>query len=126
VAEDLLIFYTQQGLKRGCLDRWEDFANVRLEQLNKIHSYNEYLQKVNSQQYNNLIVRKNNLLSPQHSTNEFFNHMSLNNCFWFAWVLLILYILKVPLSFFAIFLLLLTTIFVHSTKIARFFEVLQK
>ena len=100
--------------------------NVRIEQLNKIQEYEEYLQKVNSQQYKHLIVRKANLLSTEKVPNEFFKHVSVNNCIWLAWFLLILYIVNVPMSTFAIFLLLFVTIFVYSDKISRFFIVLRK
>ena len=113
------------GVQAGSMKNFAE-NNVRIEQLNKIQEYEEYLQKVNSQQYKHLIVRKTNLLSTEKVPNEFFKHVSVNNCIWLAWLLLILYIVNVPMSTFATFLLLLVTIFVYSDKISRFFNVLRK
>jgi len=81
---------------------------------------------VNNQQYKDLIVRKVNLLSPEKTTNEFLKYFTVNNCIWLAWFLLLLYLVNIPASFFVFLLLVLATIFVYSSKISRFFEVLQK
>ena len=128
VENPVLLTNSEQhgGGGEECAESTKNFADVRLEQINRIQRYQDYLENTNNQQYRDLIIRKVNALSPEQTNIEVFKHITVNMCICFAWFLLLLYLVNIPTSFFAFLLLVLTTIFVNSSKISRFFEVLQK